>query len=128
MHNLDNTIREILEDLEHYHYYEGNSRRDKVKPDTLDKIKAAYKEAGYVQTLKLNNRTIVANGKDNLGYIVYYPDEVMTGQEWLARFMAELKKEASLTHHTPNPRKSGFTLEDFNIELAAKRASGDTDA
>lgn len=48
------------------------------------------------------------------------------GVKWFRINMGD-KKEASLTHHTPNPRKSGFTLDDYNIELAAKRASGDID-
>lgn len=49
--------------------------------DAIVKIKQTFADAGYLQSVKLNNRTVVMNGKDPLGYVVYYPDEVMTGQE-----------------------------------------------
>ena len=67
----------------------------------------------YLQILKAKGKTIVLNGKDALGYVVYYPDEVMTGQEWYERFSDELDSWAA----TANTGDCNAVL------LAAKKAS-----
>lgn len=62
----------------------------------------ALVDSGWVKTITINDRTIVLNGKDPLGYVVYYPNESLTGQEWFDRFESrinELFRFASWPEH-----------------------------
>jgi len=119
MSDLDDKLREVLR-------YTVNGERNihaTEMKETLAQIKQAFANAGYVQTLKTGDRTIVANGKDPFGWIVYYPDEVMTGQEWYDRFMAELDKP--LYNDTKKyQRQCPECGSPYLLETAAKRAAG----
>lgn len=71
---------------------------------------------GWVQTLKYGTKTVVLNGKDKLGYIVYYPAEVMTGQEWYDGFEKEFLRRIAIEEDQ---------MPDYGKALeAAKKAAG----
>lgn len=104
----------------HAHTLETDQVSQNIRPDVARIMTASEWEAeaikdGWVKTLRVNDRTIIFNGKDNIGYVVYYPNEVMTGQEWYDRFMQEFKGWPSGAEVTVNVK---------SILDAAKKAAG----
>jgi len=76
--SLDEKLREIVADMPY--------------PDAaVETIKQAFTDSGYLNSVRMNGKTIVMNGKDPLGQVVYWPDKAMTGQEWYDRFEKELE-------------------------------------
>ncbi len=77
MSDLDDKLKEIL-----HEYVSGIAfdigPEDRNDLPTVKDLKQAFADDGYVRIMKANNRTIVMNGKDALGYIVYYSEETST--------------------------------------------------
>jgi hypothetical protein len=135
MTDFKSELREILEDfhfgLEHHTIFtytgakaiENEARIadcDQKRNEVVDDIIALFISKGWVQTLKFNNRTILVNGKDPMGYVVYYPDEVMTGQEWYNKLDKELTKLEDEGHTCADC--GSVVYQDYYP--AMKRASG----
>ena len=107
--SLDDTLKQIIID-------EGGDGSDYAVID----IRTAFEESGYIPTLTINGRTIVVNGNTPLGYVVYYPDQVMTCQEWYDRYEAELRDKIF-----PTGNDSQYVVDAVNrCAEAAKKASG----
>lgn len=87
---------------------------DMPTPNFVEKIRQAFVDEGYVQTVRMGGRTVTMNGKDPLGWILYYPNEAMTGQEWYKRFKNEQAKAPAMLR----------AEDDFLALAIAKRASG----
>jgi hypothetical protein len=111
-----------------FHYKEDSIpsiRGGRLTDDAIAQIDAVYREAGYAKTLKLGGKTIVLNGKDNIGYVVYYPEERMTGQEWYERFEKELNELGNYGSTSVKVYPSGlFWHRADMVNTAAKRAAG----
>lgn len=89
--------------------------------EIADAILKSVADEGYLQSLKHNGKTLVVNGKDPLGYVVYYPDEIMTGQEWAN----ELNKlDPPVYVHNDGKTYYMFEQEKLDNFLAAKKAAG----
>lgn len=118
MNDLDKKLQGYLEHYaECYHpeHEYNDSYRDENLSQTrelMEQIKRVFVDAGWVGTLKAGDKTIVMNGKDNLGYIVYYPNEMMTGQEWYDRFRDALEEQGT------------FMRDDDLLDWVAKKAAG----
>ena len=104
MGDLDKKLTNLIES------YHGDTNK------LILNIKQTFRDNGYVRTVIMNSHTVAMNGKDPLGWILYYPNEAMTGQEWYDRFEAEL--DAGL----PLP-----TVVDIWVRKSAKRAAGLTE-
>ena len=108
MGDLDKKLTNLIES------YHGNT--DKF----ISNVKQAFLDNGYVRTVIMNSHTIAMNGKDPLGWIVYYPNEAMTGQEWYDQFSQNMADTVS----DGFVGKGHVWYSDTEIDLAAKQAAG----